>query len=103
MKIIHKSQKRAVEKNLKEDVGLMISNGAGSYFARGIKSRYCGFFCYIGDEMYRILDSIDSFKTEKIAHNQWSVDCIGRSNQARFFMPEGYAVLVRSLKKAEKT
>lgn len=103
MKIIHKSGKGKIEKNIREDVGFMITNGEGSYFSQGIKSRYSGFFCYLGDEMYRIISSIKGVAEKEIAHNTWSVDCVGKSNQAQYFMPEGYDVLVCSLKKAEKT
>ena len=103
MRIVHKSINKAIETNIRDPAGFMITNGKGSYFSEGIKSRYSGFFCYTGREMYRILDSIDCSAASKIVHNQWNVDCAGESNQKRFFMPEGYDVLVCLLKKAERT
>ncbi|MCK5026358.1 MAG: hypothetical protein KAS15_07200, partial [Nanoarchaeota archaeon] len=59
MRIVHKSINKAIETNIRDPAGFMITNGKGSYFSEGIKSRYSGFFCYTGREMYRILDSID--------------------------------------------
>ncbi len=94
MRIVHHTKDFAIEQQTDSPVGFLLTNKKGGFFSYGIASRYRGWFSMLGEDLYKIVDSIRTEgSVSEVHHHFWKVETRGNATES-YFLPLNSEALV---------